>query len=948
MTKRFFLVAIALLVPAMLFAQATGKIAGKVIDKETGDPLPGANVVLVGTTLGAATNVNGEFYILGVPPGRHDLQANFIGYNKLTVKDVRAVAGLTEEIDFELSSEALFVEELVVIAEKKVFEKNATNTIRVVDADQINQLPIRGATSAVSIQAGVVVNEGSGGVGDNATVNIRGGRGNETAYYVDGVLQNDVLYGTNSGQVSNDAIEQVSMQVGGFEAKYGQAQSGVINITTKSGRSNYSFGTEGITSELTDNYGYNIYSFNLAGPILPGNANHTFFATVERNDFEEGNPHSLGLKIPSAGIDSDILPENDEDLWRWSAKTSHAMGDFRMQLTGTGSQRNARGYIHSYAKNNAEHNTRIEDDNFSYSARLTHNFSPSTFWNVRATSRLINYAEGDGVHFDNLEAYGDTTQNVRMRELGVSQGSRAPEDSTGIFFENGRVSNGYEEYKILTNGLHLDLTTQWNKHLFEFGAGFNQNRINYYDIAPARLAVGIRDDLDTPNDERDFNNDGVVNDTDTFDRYTQQSVSNNFYGYTADGKQDNDTARKPKEAYLYVQDKVELGDLVLNLGLRFDYFDAKGEKLRDRVNPFAFGDDQIFDDADFEATEAEYDLVPRIGIGFPVSDNTIFHAQYGKFIQRPRLIDLYWSRNRFNRLISDNNFTMQVGDLESEETIQYEAGVRKTIGANVAIDFTAFYKDVKGLVNIAQVKFNRGIQQEIYMTPTNTDFGTVRGFAFKFDLRRTHNIAASFDYTFSLAEGTGSSQSSSFVAAFRNDDGDTPKAIAPLNFDQRHTLSGNLDLRIPQGVGGILQRTGANLLLTYHSGRPYTPLESQDVLASTTNFGDTRGYINSANGPSQFRLDLKVEKIMNAGAWRIQPYLEVINLTDQRNVNTVFRSTGDEETTGFLNTPAGQNAIDGSPTGSAAFISDYTAFEQNPTRFGIPRQIRLGLRLNYR
>ncbi|MFQ5602616.1 MAG: carboxypeptidase-like regulatory domain-containing protein [bacterium] len=947
MLKKIALVLLMFVVPFAVYGAGTAKFVGKVTDRETGDPLPGANVVIVGTTLGAATDVNGEYFILNIPPGTYEIQASFIGYNNLTIQNVRAVADLTEDINFELVPEALTGEELVIIAERPVFEKGATNTIRVVDSEQLSQLPIRGATQAVSIQAGVVVAEGSGGVDDNPIVNIRGGRGNETAYYVDGVLQNDLLFGTQSGQISNEAIEQVSMQVGGFEAKYGQAQSGVINITTKSGASNYAFGAEGITSEATDDYGYNIFNFSLSGPILPGSSKHTFFALVERNDFEDGNPKAINLKIPTAGIDSPTLPNNASDLWRWTAKTNHSFGDFRVQLTSSGSMRDAMGYVHSYAKNNSEHNSQFNDDNFGYSARITHTLNQSTFWNLNATYRLTKWEQGDGVFFDNLEAYGDTLANPILLERGVSQGERPGRDDNGVFFENGRVNNFYRKYEILNRGIHFDITSQVGKHLFEFGAGFNKNRINYFAISPSRLAVGIRDNPNTTANEADVNKDGVVDAKDREDRYLRQNVFNTHYGFKPTGEKDNSTAREPEEAYVYLQDKIELGDLVLNLGLRFDYFDAKGEKLRDRENPFKNGDSQKFDDADFLPTDAEYDLVPRIGIGFPVSENTIFHAQYGKFIQRPRLIDLYWSRNRYDRLLVDNNFTILAGDLESEETIQYEAGVRKTVGDNIALDVTAFYKDVKGLVNTQQVKFFRGIQQEIYMTPTNTDFGTIRGLAFKFDLRRTNYIAMSFDYTFSLAEGTGSSQSSSFVAAFRNDDGDTPKAIAPLNFDQRHTLVGNIDIRIPRGEGGILERTGANLLISYNSGRPYTPLETQDVLASSTNFGDTRGYVNSATGPGAFRLDLKIDKSFDVGRLNLQPYLWVLNLTDEQNVNTVFRSTGDEFSTGFLETPAGKNAIKGAKDPDA-FVSDYKAFERNPTRFGIPRQIRLGLKVNFR
>lgn len=927
MLKRLLGVLLLLAAPLSLSAGTTGKIAGKVIDKETGDPLPGANVTVVGTTLGGATDINGDFFVLNVPPGTYELEASFIGYNKTRIKNVRVVADLTQELNFALVAEALAAEELVIIAERPVFEKNATNTVRVVDSEELSKLPVRGASSAVALQAGVVSAEGSGGVDNNATVNIRGGRGNETAYYVDGVLQNDILFGSNSGQISNEAIEQVSMQVGGFDAKYGNAQSGVINVTTKRGADRYQYGAEVVTSEATDDYGYNIYNVSMAGPLLPGNTNHSFFALYERNYFADGNPTAISTRIRSVGIDSPTLLNNASDLHRWTVKTTHNFGsNFRMVLTGNGSMRNARGYTHSYAKNNSHHNPLTKDDNYAYSLRGTYTIGANSFLNVTAISRRIDNTNGDGVFFDDVEAYGDPTKNQELADAGLQAGERVGRDPVNVFFDKGRVSNGFTKYQVFNNGLNADFTSQIGKHLLEVGAAYTQYKLRYWGIAPVGLASAQGTDEE---------------------RYLAQSVGATYYGFTPTGKKNDDTAKEPIEASFYVQDKIELGDLVLNLGARLDYWDAKGEQLRDRANPYGFGNDQEFDDADFVANESEVFISPRIGIGFPVSDNTIFHAQYGRFVQHPRLIDMYWSRNRFNRLLNDDNFTILVGDLESEQTIQYEAGLRKTIGDKVAVDATLFYKDVKGLVNRTQVRFQKGASEGIYLTNTNTDFGTVKGIALKVDVRRTNYVALAFDYTLSLAEGTGSSQGSSAIAAFRNPDGDIPKVTAPLNFDQRHTLTANLDFRVPEGEAGLLGGFGANALVTLNSGRPYTPLELQNVLASATNFGDTRGYVNSAYGPGSFRIDLKIDRRFEMGRMSLLPYLEIQNLTDRDNVLTVFRSNGDEFTTGWLQTAEGKAAVAGAADPDT-FISDYGDFERNPGRFGIPRQVRLGLKVNFR
>ncbi|VAX17709.1 TonB-dependent receptor, partial [hydrothermal vent metagenome] len=240
--KKFFTFSIFLfitvLVSSTLFAQVgTGKLAGRVVDADTGEPLIGANVVILNTSLGAACDIDGNYFILNISPGTYDVQISFVGYSSKVVQNVRIVSGITYELNESLSP-GIAMEE-VVVTDKKFFEAKATNTVAVVDAETIARLPVRGVENFASLQAGVVKQDGSGGAAGNATINVRGGRGNEVVYVVDGVVQNDLMYGTNQSQVSNIAIDQISFQVGGYEAKYGQAQSGIVNVTTKSGSPKY-------------------------------------------------------------------------------------------------------------------------------------------------------------------------------------------------------------------------------------------------------------------------------------------------------------------------------------------------------------------------------------------------------------------------------------------------------------------------------------------------------------------------------------------------------------------------------------------------------------------------------------------------------------------------------------------------------------------------------------
>ncbi|MED5266445.1 MAG: carboxypeptidase-like regulatory domain-containing protein, partial [Candidatus Neomarinimicrobiota bacterium] len=137
----------------VLTAGQTGKITGKVLDKETGNPLPGVNVILEGTSMGAATDANGEFYVMEVPPGLYNVQFSFIGYTSLNISNVRSTVDLTTNMGtVNMQPEVIEGEAVSVTAEKPLIEVNATNEVRVVRSEDIKNLPLRGVTNVVALQ----------------------------------------------------------------------------------------------------------------------------------------------------------------------------------------------------------------------------------------------------------------------------------------------------------------------------------------------------------------------------------------------------------------------------------------------------------------------------------------------------------------------------------------------------------------------------------------------------------------------------------------------------------------------------------------------------------------------------------------------------------------------------------------------------------------------------
>ncbi len=922
-----------LLIGSLSYGQlGAGKLAGKITDAETGEPLIGANIVILNTQMGAATDINGEYFILNITPGTYNVKVSFVGYSSKTIQNIRVVTGITYELNTNLSS-GIDLDEIVV-TDKKFFEEKATNTVKVVDADQIAKMPVKGITKVASLQSGVVAAEGSGGADGNANINVRGGRSSEVLYIIDGVPQNNVMNNQSEAQVSDFAIDQMSFQVGGYEAKYGQAQSGIINITTKAGSPKYNLFADLVTSSFTDDYGYNLYTGSLSGPIIPGNGNHTFFVSAERGWFLDNNPSAVDLKFETLNKSYNYRPNTSSGVWRFTARTNHDFGNIRFNLGANVNLRNARGYIHSYVKNNSQMFPEFDQNNYSLSARMSHTISNSTFWNLNVGYRKFYTEEYNPVFKDDIFKYGD--KEALYNELGVvvaSNGLRIQKDAEGVFWKYGRVNNVYskDENDIISGDFNL--TSQYENHLIELGGGFQYNTIRSLYINPASLAFMVKD-------QGYSKTEAIANSQPTIFGYDLNLNKTN----SGDGEF---APKNPILGYFYIQDRFEEDDIVLNLGLRVDYFDTQEDVLKNPSKPFLGGDDPTkFDKNDFTAKDVEVEFSPRIGLGFPVTESTVFHAQYGRFIQQPALEDLYNGPYDIITFETMDPQYVRTGSISSEETIQYEIGLRQVIGGNTALNVTAFYKTIKGLVNRQLRFFQRtdGGAKYTYIAPQNSDFGTTKGMALSLDITKLSYFNVSAQYTYSIAEGTGSSTNSSQTAVFRNQDNEAPKVIAPLDFDQRHTAIFNINFYVPKGELGLLEQLNANILLSYNSGRPYTPLDYFDILTGNDGGPSTTGYMNSRYMSGSFRMDLKIDKVFNIGNLSLTPYVWIENVFDADNVVNVYQSTGDPYTTGYLKTDQGKAIIEARGEG---YENDYKALERDPGNFGIPRQIKLGLRVNF-
>jgi len=304
--KRLIAFTLFLVIPfSCLFAGTTGKISGRVVDKDSGEPLPGVNLQLEGTTIGAASDLEGYYTILNVPPGKYTLKISMMGYKTIITTDVNIRIDLTTTMNFQLQPTVIEAgEEVVVVAERPLIQKDITSSQAIVSAEEMQQLPVESFQQVLTLQAGVIQDAGGG-------IHIRGGRSSEINYMVDGIAVTDPFNASMSVTVENNAIQELQVVSGTFNAEYGQAMSGIVNIVTKEGTKNYageiSYYMGDYVSNHKETYFHiddtNINSIsdlqaNLSGPI-PFTKNKLTFYLSGRRYYNDGFLYGVRRYNPS-------------------------------------------------------------------------------------------------------------------------------------------------------------------------------------------------------------------------------------------------------------------------------------------------------------------------------------------------------------------------------------------------------------------------------------------------------------------------------------------------------------------------------------------------------------------------------------------------------------------------------------------------------------------------
>ena len=829
---------------AAAHAGTTGKIAGKVIDAQTKELLIGVNVIIPGTTLGAASDLNGNYFIINIPPGIYQLKASAVGYASQTVNNVTVSADRTTQIEFELASQAIEMTGVVVVADRPIVQKDLTSTTSTVTSDQISKLPLENVSSAVNLQAGVV--EG----------HFRGGRSNEVKYLIDGISVNDVFSGNFSLEAEIKTVQEIQVLSGTFNAEYGEALSGVVNQVTKIARDNYSgsfsFYRGDYLSSRTKLF-KNIdhislsdlqnYEGLLSGPV-PGTGQFMKFFLSGRYYYDDGYIYGRRVFNPSdssnfsdndplkwhigATGDGKYVPMNFQKRYSLQGKISFDVGDSKgLILQGVYQDRQFKEYDHQFQLNPDGDYLRFQKS-FLGMASYNHVFSNASFIDFNASTFISEYKQY--VYENPLDPRYVNPE--RMRDVG------------GNAFLTGGTQNWHFFHRTNTYTGKVDFTSQLtNVHQVKAGVEGLLHRLKYEDFQiHVDASSGFKPALPKRGDF-DFN-----------------TYNNSPYQFAT-----------------YVQDKIELPYLIVNVGVRFDYFEPDGKALKDPNNIAALDPLQPpFPDSLMTRATAKYQFSPRIGISYPITDRGAIHLSYGHFFQIPPFEFLY--KNPSFRIPLTGSFPRFIGnsignaDLQPQRTTVYEIGLQQELAPNLGITVTGYYKDIRNLLGI-QIHIKNDFKK--FGEYVNRDYGAVQGFTISLERRLTNGFGANVDYTYQVAKGNASDPNDDFNRVQANPPVEINKQLVPLNWDRRHSLNLTVTAGDPDNLlGSFIARFG--------SGLPYTPaLQNQRT-----------GLENSDNRPAFFNADLYVTKYLNLFNLPLSLFVKVYNVFDTVNELNVFSDTG--------------------------------------------------------
>jgi outer membrane receptor protein involved in Fe transport len=732
-----FLLVLCVLVSGPAYSAAGGKISGRVTDASTGEAIPGANVIIEGTSMGAATNLEGEYFILNVPPGEYSVKASIIGYQSVIKTEVSVSLNHTTEVNFQIAEAVIELKEsIVVLADRPLVQRDQTSTRHFVSAEEILARPTNELSQILLTLPGIDTEPGG-------QLSVRRGSLDQVAFLIDGMRASNPLDYEPYTNINLSSIQELEIITGGFNAEYGQAQSGVFNIVTKEGSRDLQLFTE----------------LRWQPPRVP-HWGTPFYDYSSDRYWENSHARHLQWWIdnPDQWVDLQGIPGDDpnssmtpEQAYEYYLQTHRPLTDYTKRS----------GYIGEFALggplflNNlffyftgkyrsappvTGNSFRKEGKWYDGTLKLTYNFSPavklmfSGFYGENNTNIGMEYLNADFLSSYGIEskyAYYDFAGYPENRSDGETvQLTHVLGPSTFYQVQLSRIyrfrsqstfpgdADGWESGVPVTDNLRA---------VDEFGGsipGGYSNLIGlhtsgyYYRGRDKNTEYTLSGDLISQLNTKWQLKAGADFTLYNFDRYQEAKAFNAF----------EEKVYNPYEGDLYIQSKLEFEGLVINAGLRYDFYNANDEFYENIFDPFGT---LTGTEPKVSATKTFGQLSPRLGVSHPISENTVLHFSYGHFFQRASYGDYGEGYSVLGIL---NTFSIDPGtgvlvpynignrNLKPRKTVEFELGIEHNFGGIVA-DVTAYYKDITNTVRTVTI-LNRGLR---YYTSANGDYGDSRG-----------------------------------------------------------------------------------------------------------------------------------------------------------------------------------------------------------------------------
>ncbi len=804
------------LLVSLAMAGTTGKIRGRVIDESTGAALVGANVIVVGTTLGAATDKQGDYYILQIPPGIYELRILMMGYRDVIVTDVKIISDHTTPVDAKLPATVLEASgEVTVVAERNIIQKDITSSTQFISSEEIGQLPVADTKEALMNQAGVFYNAtpiagsaGTPGRGE-ARYSIRGGNQDEVMWFVNGARTSSLNIGkADQGgsftSVNINSVQEIQVISGGLNAEYGNAQSGMVNIITKEGSDKFEASAEYIYSPpgqhhfgsyLYDLSDTTIQEFQVNTDSITGQLDTNWWNDYRRNqvyDYRKFPDHTLYLTLGGP-------------LWpiKNAGATFFISSQFKQKAYTYPMPRDTRNLENIQINLSLPLNPKMKlrlDGLYNHEAHATIQEGGDYLLQSK-------YYRGWGSLIDTYTS---------MLSLKFSHSL-----STAFFYDfilsNYRFENieGPSEYSTIGESINPDI---WGYQRFN---GYPDEPFDawsfVYDNHWITSDLSASGSINWQVDKANFIKAGFEY------RYNTMAEKKNlrYTSYTRDPSywfnRGLHETYHPIQISAYLQDKMEFQSMILNVGVRYDYFNANrdwfvpeglfnlsidpdyksaldpdGDQV-DSLGHVKYSFQNVLDKPR-EPVDPYHMISPRFGVSFPITENTVMHFAYGHYYQIPSLDKMFMfsyfrPETILKGIMEADSIAAETGEetvhtpsvdgdpermvaftlepLPPEKTISFEVGLKHNFQNLAVLEATAFYKDVFNQTDEYLFFDHRIHGWDPYnnmTTPTmfyssylHGDYGDSRGFEINLRTMFSRNLTIDLNYSFSKAvEGRGS------------------------------------------------------------------------------------------------------------------------------------------------------------------------------------------------